>query len=84
MTPCATFTARDKAREARHKFDELVDELRHGNEANWELMLDIKELLCDLEYMLESDCEDIIEVDDDKELEDIFKYWLDQGKDRRS
>lgn len=76
MSPCRTFKYRDLIDDACNLFEELADDLRHGNEPDWERMAELKYQLKLLSHMIEADCAEI-ELEDEKKSKAHFE-WLEQ------
>lgn len=87
MSPCRTFKFRDRIDKACDLFEELADDLRHGNEPNWEYMTELGYQLNLLSNMIEADCAELEWEEEKHEMEssegDIFSYWLACGKQIR-
>lgn len=76
MSPCRTFKYRDRIDNACNLFEELADDLRHGNEPDWECMAELGYQLNLLSNMIEADCAEI-EWEEEKKERGGFE-WLEQ------
>lgn len=76
MSPCRTFKFRDRIDNACNLFEELADDLRHGNEPDWECMAELGYQLNLLSNMIEADCVEI-EWEEEKKERGGFE-WLEQ------
>ena len=84
MSPCRMYKFRDRIENASNLFEELADDLRHGNEPDWECVAELDYQLKLLSDMIEADCAELEWEEEKKEKEyienDIFSYWLACGK----
>ena len=76
MSPCRTFKYRDRIDNACNLFEELADDLRHGNEPEWECMAELSYQLKLLSSMIEADCAEI-EWEEEKKSNADFE-WMQQ------
>lgn len=76
MSPCRTFKFRDRIENACYLFDELADDLRHGNDPEWECMAELGYQLNLLSNMIEADCAEI-EWEEEKKSKAEFE-WMEQ------
>lgn len=84
MTPCRTFKYRDRINNVAHIFEEIADNLAHGNEPEYSTIFEVQYQLKILSDMIEADCAEIEWEEEKKEMEakgeDIFTHWLNLGK----
>lgn len=87
MSPCRMYKFRDRIENASNLFEELADDLRHGNEPDWECVAELDYQLKLLSDMIEADCAELEWEEEKHEMEskegDIFSYWLEKGKQIR-
>lgn len=76
MSPCRTFKYRDRIDNACNLFEELADDLRHGNEPDWECMAELGYQLNLLSNMIEADCAEL-EWEEEKKCNAEFE-WMQQ------
>lgn len=76
MSPCRTFKFRDRIDNACNLFEELVNDLRHGNEPDWECIAELDYQLKLLSDMIDADCAEIEWEEEKKEQAEL--KWLEQ------